>query len=141
MAIVAGSSGLYALYDASEKYHRAVRQVLTTEPGAVIIPTVILAEVDYLLREHLGIGAELDFLDGIREGAYTIESPTSVDLNRCRDLIAQYRDLDLGLADASVMATAARLGIDRILTLDQRHFRSVVSKSGRPFRLLPFDRK
>ena len=67
MALVADLSGLYALYDASEKYHRAVRQVLATERGAVIVPTVILADVDYLLREYLGIGAELDFLDGIRD--------------------------------------------------------------------------
>ena len=40
-------------------------------------------------------------------------------------LIRQYRDLGLGLADASVVATAERLGRPRLLTVDERHFRAI----------------
>jgi predicted nucleic acid-binding protein len=41
--------------------------------------------------------------------------------------------------DASVIATAERLGTLRILTLDERDFRAVRSQSGQPFVLLPAD--
>jgi predicted nucleic acid-binding protein len=37
------------------------------------------------------------------------------------------------------MATAERLGIRRILTVDERHFRVVRSADGKPFQLLPAD--
>lgn len=41
-----------------------------------------------------------------------MENLTGTDLVRCRELIAKYFDLDLGLADSAVIATAERLGID-----------------------------
>lgn len=54
-------------------------------------------------------------------------------------LIERYRDLDLGLADTAVMATAERRGTLRILTVDERDFRAVLSRNGKPFVLLPAD--
>ena len=49
---------------------------------------------------------------------------------RIAELVAQYRDLPLGTADASVIAAAERLGISEIATLDRRHFTIVRSKLG-----------
>ena len=139
MAVVADSGALYALYDASDAHHSSVREVVDNEPGPIIVPTAILAEVDYLLREYLGVSAELDFLDSLSSGAFTLEPFTPDDLLHCRELVAKYRSLDLGLADAAIVATAERLGIHRLLTLDERDFRAVRPKSGKPFVLLPAD--
>jgi uncharacterized protein len=88
MALVADTGALYALYDADDLHHAAVRQVVEGERGPIILPVVILAELDYLLREFLGVEAELDFLEGIARGAYTLESFTAEDLARVRELIA-----------------------------------------------------
>jgi predicted nucleic acid-binding protein len=112
--------------------------VLGTEGGAIIVPVAILAELDSLLREFLGIEAERDFLDSVSRRAFTLEPLTTTDVDRCRELIAQYRDLDLGLADAAVIATAERLGINRILTISKRDFRAVRPRKG-SFTLLPYD--
>ncbi|PYQ59219.1 MAG: VapC toxin family PIN domain ribonuclease [Acidobacteria bacterium] len=139
MTTIADTGALYALYDADDRHHTAVREFLEREPGPIIIPVAILAELDYLLREFLGIDAELDFLDGLLDGSFLLEPVTRSDLERCRELIAQYRGLDLGLADAAVIATAERLNVFRILTVDERDFRAVVSRDGKPFRLLPAD--
>ena len=139
MAVVADSGAIYALYDAADANHTAVKHALAKERGAIVLPAAILAEVDYLLREFLGTNAELAFLDSILSGAFTLEPPERVDLLRARDLILRYRNLDLGLSDSAVIATAERLGISRILTVDQRHFRAVVSVKGEPFVLLPAD--
>jgi predicted nucleic acid-binding protein len=138
MTLVADSGALYALYDADDTYHKAVKKVIEQERGVILVPTAILAEVDYLLREFLGVEAELDFLDGIISGSFSLEALTSNDLDRCQELIATYRDLDLGLADLAVIATAERLGISRILTVDERDFRAVRPKKG-AFTLLPAD--
>ena len=138
MTLVADTGGLYALFDADDTYHEAVRQVIEQERGPLIVPTVILAELDYLLREFLGVDAELDFVDSLIRGAFTLEPLTAVDLARCRELIEGYRDLDLGLADAAVIATAERLNLRRILTVDERDFGAVKPRHG-AFVLLPAD--
>lgn len=139
MTLVADSGGIYALFDADDRHHQAVRTVVEAEPGPIVVPSAILAEIDYLLREFLGIDAELSFLDNLLSGALTLDPPPFEDLNRVRALIESYRDLDLGFADGGVIATAERLGTQRILTVDERDFRAVTPKSGKPFVLLPAD--
>lgn len=109
------------------------------ESGSILIPTVNLAEIDYLLHVRLGGRAVMRFLEGISVGAFSLEPFTSHDLARCRALLEKYSDLDIGLADATVIATAERLGIRRILTVDERHFRAVRGSDGKPFTLLPAD--
>jgi predicted nucleic acid-binding protein len=139
MTLIADSGALYALYDADDQHHLRVRSALDRYRGPVVVPIAILAEIDYLLREFLGVQAELDFLQSLQEGAFQLEPFTSSDLERCRELLAKYRDLDLGLADTAVVATAERLETFQILTVDERHFRVMVSKWGRAFSLLPAD--
>ena len=138
MSIVADSGALYALYDADDAHHGAVVEALHRQRGPIVVPVVIFAEVDYLLREFLGVDAELAFLQGIAAGAYRIEPFSAADLDRCRELIEIYRDLDIGLADAAVAALAERLGIRTLLTVDERDFRAIKPKTGF-FKLLPFD--
>ncbi len=139
MILVADTGGLYALYDAGDEHHVAVKAVLEAHRGPVVVPSAILSEIDYLLREFLGVDAELDFLASLRSGAFQLEQLLPEDLDRCCALIERHRDLDLGLADSSVMATAERRGTLHILTVDERDFRPVVSRSGKPFVLLPAD--
>jgi uncharacterized protein len=139
MAAIADSGALYGLYNRRDRYHRALRAAIVHEPGAILVPAAILSEVDYLIGAKLGVKAELDFLDDILAGAFTLEPFTLADLRRSRELIDQYSTLDLGLADAAVIATAERIGTRRILTVDEKHFRVIRASDGKPFTLLPAD--
>jgi predicted nucleic acid-binding protein len=139
LAIVADSGGIFALYDRKDRHHTAVRRVLDQERSLVVIPSAVLGELDYLLRQHLGIRAEIDFIESIMSGSFTLENLMPEDVVRCHELVTTYQDL--GLADAAVIATAERLNIERILTVDERDFRAVRPRSGRPFLLLPADVK
>lgn len=141
MAIVADSGALYALYDRHDRNHRSVRDAVQAEDGPILIPAAILAEIDYLLRVRIGLAAEMRFLEGIEKGAFTVEAFTLEDAAFCRKLLDRYKSLDLGLADASVIATAERLGIGKILTMDERDFRAVRTLKGEAFVLLPADAK
>jgi len=62
MSLIADSGALYALNDAEDNYHGAVRRVIESEQGPIVVPMAILAEVDDFLRDFVGIDAELDFL-------------------------------------------------------------------------------
>ena len=139
MALIADSGAIFGIYDRRDRHHQALRRAVERETGAILIPSAILAEIDYLLRVKLGIEAELIFIQDVISGAFTLESFTLVDLARSRDLIEHYRGLNLGLADAAVIAVAERLRIRRILTVDERDFHAVSAYDGSPFTLLPAD--
>jgi len=139
MAIIADSGAVYGLYDRRDASHMLLRKAVETARDRIVLPAPTLGEIDYLLRMRLGNPALLQFLADVQEGAFAIESLTMADVRHCASLIEKYRDLDLGLADASVVTLAERIGTDRILTVDQRDFRVVRSARGRPFRLLPAD--
>jgi predicted nucleic acid-binding protein len=139
MALIADSGAIYGLHDRRDRHHRALRKAIEQETGPILISQAILSEIDCLLRAKLGTNAEIDFLDDIIASIFTLVPFTAIDVIRSRDLVVTYRDLDLGLADAAVIATAERLGVNRILTVDERDFRAVRSADGKPFRLLPAD--
>jgi hypothetical protein len=55
------------------------------------------------------------------------------------EIIEKYRDLEIGLADASIVVLAHKYGTREILTLDERHFRALRTIDRKKFRLLPAD--
>jgi predicted nucleic acid-binding protein len=141
MAVVCDTGAVYALYDADDDHHFECRAFVEAERGPLLLPVVLLAEIDYLLSTRLGSDAALKFLESLASGAFTLVGVSHEDLTRCRELMSQYRDLPLGLADASVVATAGRLQIQRILTVDQRHFRAIQPRGLPHLIILPADQE
>jgi predicted nucleic acid-binding protein len=137
--ILLDTSGLLAAIDASQRSHEAARHALERNEGPLVLSPFVLAELDYLLATRVGVAAELALLDEVGAGAYELASFDARDVAEARTLIDSYRDLALGLADASIAVLARRLDADVVLTLDERHFRALRGPGGRPFRLLPAD--
>ena len=82
----------------------------------------------------MSVDAELGFLDEVATGAYQLEAMTTDDIRAARTIVDRYRDPDVGLADASIVVLAARHDIHDVLTLDERHFRSLRTARGASFR-------
>ena len=141
MALICDTGGIYALYDADDAYHESVKAAVDAEAGPLVLPVVLLAEIDYLLITRLGVDAAIDFLESVELGAFTLSDLTAEDVTRCLELVRQYHDLPLGIADAAVVATAERLRVQRILTVDHRHFRTVRPQIFDYFILLPTDQE
>lgn len=139
MALICDTSGVYALYDSDSSEHSAVATVCEAEISPLLLPVILLAEIDYLLHSRLGQDAALDFLLAVQREEFTLVPLLGQDIFRCRELAVQYRDLEIGLADAAVVAAAERLQIDRLLTLDHRHFRAITPRNFTHFVLLPAD--
>lgn len=100
------------------------------------MPTLVITEVTYLIGTRLGADAEVRFIGDLAAGNLLAEPVAASDWMRIAELVAAYRSLPLGTADASVIATAERLGIRDIATLDRRHFTVVQSRLGQ-LTLLP----
>lgn len=107
------------------------------EPGALVVPAPVTAEVDYLLGRRIGRAARLAFLDDLAGGRFTAVCLEPDDHERVVELEARYADLDIGPADAAVVVPAARVDTRRILTFDERHFRTLRPLQGGTFDLLP----
>lgn len=137
--IVLDTSGLLAAIDSTQRKHETARQALEADDGPFHLSPFVLAEIDYLLSTKVGIAAELLLLDEVAEGAYLLAAFDSDDIRQARGLIERYRDLKIGLADASIVVLAAKVRTNRILTLDERNFRTIKPLRGRVFHLLPSD--
>jgi predicted nucleic acid-binding protein len=103
----------------------------------LVIPPFVVTEVCYLLARAGGSKAEIAFVRSLAVGDFTIAVTTSSGLDRMADLIGQYADLPLGLADASVITVAEQLEVREVATLDRRHFSVVRPKHVDAFTLLP----
>jgi predicted nucleic acid-binding protein len=101
-----------------------------TELGReLVVPEPVIVEVDQLLRSRVGGHAARLFLESIAAGAHTVANLSPALLRRAVALDARFADLDLGYADAAVMAIAER---DRlaVLTFDFEHFRATRPEDG-----------
>lgn len=136
--MILDTSLLLAAFVPDQHMHEACAQVLVSARPRVISP-LVLAELDYLTAQLAGVNAELSLLSELCSGAYELAVFTLDDLTRARELVERYRDLPLGLTDASLVVLADRYDTDIIGSLDQRHFRVVRSLAGHPLRILPSD--
>ncbi|KAA8969200.1 MAG: PIN domain-containing protein [Mycobacterium sp.] len=136
-AIIVDAGPLYAYVDADDAHHVSSLELLQTHPGPLIVPTLVITEVVYLLNTRLGAEPEVRFLGDVAEGAFVVEPVAAGDWLRIAELVARYRDLAFGTVDASVVATAERLGISEIATVDRRHFTIVRPCHTEAFTLLP----
>ena len=137
--ILIDTSALLSAMDRSDPDQRRTSAVLRGSRGPRLLSPFVLAELDYLLTRRVGSTAARRLLDEVIRGAYRLEPFDTNDIERAAAIIDRYRDLDLGLADASIVVLAERHGIDSVVTLHERRFRAVLGPGGRPFRILPAD--
>jgi len=138
--ILLDTSGVLAWIDGSQRQHRAVASLMRSAKPPFLLSPFVLAELDYLLATRVSARAQRALLEEVGRGAYQLETFDAADIRRAGQILSQFEDLEAGLADASIVVLAERHGINQILTLDERHFRTLRAGDGRPFRLLPADR-
>ena len=116
------------------QYENALR-----DASAVIVPALILAEVDYFLRAERTAMRTL-----IREivdpaTTYELEPVSASDLARALQLDAKFHQLQIGLVDGIVAAIAERRRVLRVLTVDRRDFGAlrVGARYSQALRLVP----
>lgn len=139
MTLVVDAAPLVALADRRDRLQPDIEQLLRDEPGELVVPAPVTAEVDYLLGRRVGSDARRAFLDDLAAGRFTVACLDQEDHASVADLERRYADLDVGLADLSVVVVAHRSRTRRIVTFDERHFRSLRPLSGGRFTLLPLD--
>jgi predicted nucleic acid-binding protein len=96
-----------------------------TSASVVILPGLVLAEIDYFLRENRSAMRKLVgevFDPGTR---YEYALPIPSDIVRALEIDAKFKNLNLGLVDGTVAAIAERRQVYRVLTTDRRDFGAI----------------
>lgn len=88
LGVLADTSGIIALLDKSDRHHQSVLKIIQQED--ILIPSIILSEVDYLATKYLGNKAFSSFLEDLFDGYFSYISIEIEDLKRADEIIKQY---------------------------------------------------
>ena len=139
--IIADTGGLLKALARTPDHKPTFRdhQAILTTAAVVIVPALVLAEVDYFLRDNRAAMRKLiaEIFDPATR--YEYELPLPSDLVRALEFDAKFKELDLGLVDGTVAALTERRKVYRVLTTDRRDFATirVGPRFLRPLELLP----
>ncbi|HEX9406675.1 MAG TPA: PIN domain-containing protein [Thermoanaerobaculia bacterium] len=122
MAILLDTGIVYAFYDRDDAWHKRARVLFEKEQGGLIIPAPVIPEVDHLLGNRLGAGAQTALYKGLSGGDYFVADLPKEKYQRVEELNRQFAELSLGFVDAAIVAISEVLGLPRIATTDRRDF-------------------
>jgi uncharacterized protein len=128
LGVLADTSGIIALLDKRDHHHQSVLKIIQQED--ILIPSIILPEVDYLATKYLGNKAFSSFLEDLFDGYFTYITVEIEDLKRASEIMKQYYDVYLSIVDSGVVALAERLK-------NRRHFNLIKPNFIDYFELLP----
>ena len=117
--ILLDTSGLLAALDESQRDHEACAAALARALPPLLLSPFVLAELDYLLGEELGWTEQRALLEEVVKGAYRLEAFDPADVGAALGVLDRYVNLELGLADASIVVLAQKYGSRDLLSLDE----------------------
>lgn len=135
MPLLLDTGIIYAMADEDDAWHERVVRYLRTNTDVLMTPVTVVPEAAYLLRARLGARIEREFIVSLAAREIAVEPLSNADLVRAAAVMNERPDV--GFVDASVVAVAERLRLDRIATTDRRHFSTIVPRHRPAFDLVP----
>jgi predicted nucleic acid-binding protein len=134
--VLVDAGPLVAVFSATDKDHAVCTETLGEIRPPLLTCWAVIAEAAWLLRRRAAAVRRL--LEVCEEGGFVELLPISgTECPEIRRILAKYEDPGTQLADASVVYLADREKIDKIFTLDRRHFSVYRRRDGKAFELLP----
>jgi predicted nucleic acid-binding protein len=128
-----------ALANPKDKYHHQAINMGKSLAEDPITTWPVITETCHLLQRELGATAASNFIKMLQDNEIAIFAIETLHLPLIQRLMHKYADLPMDLADASLVILAEKLGHGRILSTDQRDFKTYRWKNHKPFQnlLLP----
>ena len=136
MEIILDTSAVIGLMDKKYKKHEHLKTIFTEKDNLYILPSTAIGEICYMLNSRFGNKVELIFLEEIVRTNFQLELLKDMDIIRIIEILKKYDTLSIGYVDASIVAIAERLKINKILTLDRKHFEIVIPRGFDRFDIL-----
>jgi predicted nucleic acid-binding protein len=133
--ILIDTGPIVALFDRDDRYHQLCLDILEKIHEPLIATWPVLTECFCLLG--FSGGAQEDLWTFLRRGGIEVFQLDKSHFSKCCELMKQFRNLPMDLADATIVAAAEELGTAKIFTLDHRYFSVYRFRKTRKFQLLP----
>jgi predicted nucleic acid-binding protein len=124
-----------ALLDRSEKNHEPCVNFLKDFEGKLLTTEPVLTETIYLLGP--AFKAQRICIEFILKGGAVLVPQSTESLSRALVLMEKYGDIPMDFADATLVTLAEDIGIDEIITLDIRGFRTYRILGKKEFKIFP----
>ena len=137
--IIADTGFWLALANSDDTHHEDAKAALRRAREPLITTWPVMTETCHLMLARLTGAAQIAFLQNWVDGAFRVFDLTESHGPRIIELMEQYADLPMDIADASLVVLAEELGTGHILSTDQRDFGAYRWKNRKPFKnlLLP----
>jgi uncharacterized protein len=122
-----------ALADKKDTNHEAAKKVLKKVNEPLITTWCVITETCYLLLTRKGVSSQVAFMTSLANAAFEVFDLKPEHSQRIAELMQQYSNLPMDLADSSLVILAEHLGHGRILSVDQRDFSIYRWKNSKPF--------
>lgn len=126
--ILVDTGPFVALFDPKDPSHSRCREVLEAIREPLVTTVPVLTEAFHMLSPG-SIGADR-LRDFIARGGATVWSFDARSLQRAFELMEQYADHPMDLADASLIAAAEALATTKVFTIDRQDFQTYRVKRG-----------
>ncbi len=120
--MIVDTSALLAYFDENEPLHTAMAAAIDTAEEPLVVSPYVIAELDYLVLTRHGPEAEGAVLAELAGGAWELATIDRRRLAAATKVVERYRDVPIGVTDASNMVLAQTYQTRTIATLDRRHF-------------------
>lgn len=126
--ILVDTGPFVALFDPKDASHRRCREVLKTLRQPLVTTVPVLTEAFHMLApDSTGADRLRDFI--VRGGA-TVWFFDDATLLRAFELMEQYADHPMDLADASLIVAAEAWATTKVFTIDRRDFQTYRIRRG-----------
>ncbi len=125
-----------ALADQQDAFHKSAKRTLQLIDEPLITTWCVVTETCYMLLTRKGVTAQVAFMTSISSGAFELFDLQAHHAPRIAQLMQQYANLPMDLADASLVILAEELGHGRVLSVDYRDFNTYRWKNKQPFQNL-----
>jgi len=126
MEAIMDTSAIIGLVDKSCRQHARILEIIKKLDFGLIVPSPVIPEACYMLNKKFGPVVEIKFLEEIISVNLQIEILKFTDIPRIAEILKKYESFNIGFVDGSIVAIAERLKINQILTLDNKHFGSII---------------
>jgi uncharacterized protein len=131
--ILVDAGFLYALLDKDDAWHARAVKASEQVKEKWITTWPVLTEATHLIVRWLGVEPATALMQDVADGDIALWDIAPESCRRVPALMQRYADMPMDLADASLVLLADFLGHGRILTTDERDFRTYRWKSRKPF--------
>ena len=115
--ILIDSGPLIALFDLDDNHHQKVMEFFSKRNFLFITTLAVFTEVSHFLKFNVKV--QISFYEWAMFHGMIISDINQNDLMRIGELTKKYADLPMDFADATLVVTAEKTGINEIVSLDK----------------------